>query len=49
LKQFIAINEMVDMDARVFISNRRSGEESKTAARQRKRLCERQSIAGRRG
>jgi hypothetical protein len=32
-----------------FISNGRCGEESKTAERQRKRLCERQSIAGRRG
>jgi hypothetical protein len=37
------------MDARVFISHRRKGEESKAAERQRGRVCERQSIAGREG
>jgi hypothetical protein len=37
------------MDARVFISNERNGEESKTAERQKERVWERQSIAGREG
>jgi len=47
--QFIAINDKLKMDARVFISNGRNGEESKTAERQRESVCERQSIAGREG
>ncbi len=34
------------MVARVFISNGRQGEEGKTAERQKERVCERQSIAG---
>ncbi len=41
-KQFIAVNDKLKMDARVFISNGRNGEESETAERQK----ERQSIAG---
>ncbi len=40
-KQFISINDKVEIDARVFISNRRCGEESKTAERQKERECER--------
>ncbi len=45
-KQFIAINDRLKVDARVFISNNRSGGESKTAERERENVCERQSIAG---
>jgi hypothetical protein len=41
LNQFIAINDKLKMDARVFISNERNGEESKTAERQRERECAR--------
>jgi hypothetical protein len=37
------------MDARVFISNERNGEESQTAERQKESVWERQSIAGREG
>jgi hypothetical protein len=37
------------MDARVFISNGRNGEESMTEERQRENVCERQSTAGREG
>jgi len=37
------------MDARIFISNNGSGGESKTVKRQKKRECERQSIAGSEG
>jgi hypothetical protein len=48
-KQFIAINNKLKVDARVFISNGRNGEETKTAERQREGKCERQSIAGRAG
>jgi len=44
--QFIAINDKVEMDARVFILNKLSGGESKTAERQKERVCERQSIPG---
>jgi hypothetical protein len=33
-KQFIAINDRLKMDARVFISNNQSGGESKTVERQ---------------
>ncbi len=48
-KQFIAINDKLKVDARVFISNNWSGVESKTAERQKERECERQSIAGSEG
>ncbi len=47
--QFIAINDKVKMDARVFILNNGSGGESKRAERQKERECERQSIAGSEG
>ncbi len=36
-KQFIVINDKAEIDARVFISNGRCGEESKTAERQKER------------
>jgi hypothetical protein len=36
-KQFIAINDKVEMDARVFISNKRCGGKSKTAEKQKER------------
>ncbi len=48
-KQFIAINDKLKVDARVFISYNWSGGESKTAERQKERVCERQSIAGSEG
>jgi hypothetical protein len=38
-KQFIAINDNLEVDARVFISNNQNGEESKTAERQREIVC----------
>jgi hypothetical protein len=41
LKQFIAINDKVEMDAMVFMSNGRCGVKSKTAERQKERVCER--------
>ncbi len=44
-KQVIAINENLEVDARVFISNNQNGEESKTAERQTERVCERQCEA----
>jgi hypothetical protein len=47
--QFIAINDKVKMDARVFISNNGSGGESKTAERLKEREFARQSIAGSEG
>jgi hypothetical protein len=40
-KQFIAINDKLKVYARLFISNIRSREESKTAERQKERECER--------
>ncbi len=40
-KQFIAINDNLEVDARVFISNHQNGEESKTAESQRESVCER--------
>jgi hypothetical protein len=43
-KQFIAINDKVEMLARDFISNRRGGKEGRTAERQRER--ERVSVRG---
>ncbi len=36
-KQFIAINDNLEVDAKVFISNNQNGEESQTAERQRER------------
>jgi hypothetical protein len=48
-KQFIAINDELKVDAGVFISNNRSGGESKTEERQKERECERQNIAGSEG
>ncbi len=44
--QFIAINDNLEVGARVFISNKQNGEESKTVERQRKRecVCERDSV-----
>jgi hypothetical protein len=48
-KQFIAINDKVEMVARVFISNERCMGKGKTAERQKKRECERQRLAGREG
>jgi hypothetical protein len=39
------INDKLEMDAKVLISNNRNGEESKTAERQKERECERQCIA----
>ncbi len=46
-EQFIAINDNLEVDARVFISNNQNGEESKTAERQRERecVCEKQCVA----
>jgi hypothetical protein len=38
-RQFIVINGNLKVDARVFISNNQDGEESKTAERQRERVC----------
>ncbi len=40
-KQFIAINDRLKVDARVFISNNWSGGESKTAERQRESVRDR--------
>ncbi len=44
-KQFIVINDNLEVDARVFISNNRKEEESKIAQGQRERVCERRCIA----
>ncbi len=44
-KQFIAINDNLEVDARVFISNNQNREESKTAERQRESVCKRQCVA----
>jgi hypothetical protein len=46
-KQFIGINENLEVDARVFISNNQNGEESKAAERQKEReyVCEIQCVA----
>ncbi len=38
-EQFVAINENMEMVARVFISNEKWGEESKTEERQKERVC----------
>jgi hypothetical protein len=43
LKQFIAINDNLEVDARVFISNNQNGEDSKTAERHRERERERET------
>jgi hypothetical protein len=37
--QFIVVNDILEVDARVFISNNQNGEESKTAERQRESVC----------
>ncbi len=42
-KQFIAINDNLEVDARVFISSTQNGEDSKIAERQRERVCARDS------
>jgi hypothetical protein len=42
-KQFIATNDNLEVDARVFISNIQNGEESKTA--ERERVCVRDSVS----
>jgi hypothetical protein len=44
-KQFIAINDNLEVDSRVFISNNQNGGEGKTAERQRERESERQCVA----
>ncbi len=46
-KQFIAINDDPEVDARDLISNSQNGEESKIAEKQREResVCERQCVA----
>ena len=44
-KQFIVINDNLEVDARVFISNNQNGEESKTSERQRVSVCKRQCVA----
>jgi len=38
-KQFIAINDNLEIVAKDFISNRRWGEESRIAERQKQRVC----------
>jgi hypothetical protein len=43
-KQFIAINDDLEADARDLISNNQNGEESKTAEKQRERVCVRESV-----
>jgi hypothetical protein len=42
-KQFIVINDNLEVESRVFISNNQNGEESKKAERQRERVCVRDS------
>jgi hypothetical protein len=44
-KQFIVINDNLEVHARVFISNNQNGEESNTAEKQRETVCERQDVA----
>jgi hypothetical protein len=43
--QFIAINDNLEVDARIFIANNQNGEKSRTAERQRESVCERRCIA----
>ncbi len=43
-KQFIAMNDNLEVGARVFISNNQNGEESKAAERQRERERERECV-----
>ena len=43
-KQFVVVNDNLEVDARVFISNNQNGEESKTAERHRERVCVRDSV-----
>jgi hypothetical protein len=45
-KQFIAINDEMEMHARVFIPNNLFRGRSRTAERQKERESERQSVAG---
>jgi hypothetical protein len=45
LEDFIAINKKLERIARVFISNKDCGEETKIAERQRESVCKRQRIA----
>ncbi len=44
-KQFTVINDNLEVDARVFISNNRKEEESKIAERQRECVCVRDSAS----
>jgi hypothetical protein len=44
-KQFIAINDNLEVDARVFISNNQNGGEGKTTERQRERERMRDSVS----
>jgi hypothetical protein len=44
IKQFIAINDNLEVDAMVFILNNQNGEENKTAERQRVCVCKRQCV-----
>ncbi len=44
--QNFAINDKLELDARVFISNKWNGGKSKTVERQKERERERQSVAG---
>ncbi len=44
LKPFIAINDNLEVDSRVFISTNQNGEESKTTERQRESACVRDSV-----
>jgi hypothetical protein len=43
--QLIVINDNLEVDARVFISNNQNGEESKTVQRQRESVCVRDSVS----
>jgi hypothetical protein len=43
-KQFIAINDNLEVDAIVFISNNQNEEESNTAERERESMCEKQCV-----
>jgi hypothetical protein len=43
-KHFIVINDILEVNARVFISNNQNGEDSRTAERQRESVCERQRV-----
>jgi len=43
-KQFIAINDNLEVDAIVFILNNQNGEEKKTTKRQKERECVRDNV-----